>query len=55
MSIGLTPINLDDLRKRLATMTDAKLTQFGKDCRNMMSPRVTVPRQAVGDTLAENV
>lgn len=41
-AIGLAPVDLNDLRNRLAEMSDAELTQFGKDCRFMMSPKINM-------------
>lgn len=37
--VGISDFNLDELRARLAKMTDAELRKFGRAARNMSEPR----------------
>ena len=43
-SVGTSEFNLENLRKRLQRMSDEELAQFGKACREMLTPQANLGR-----------
>ncbi len=41
-SIGASEFSLENLRKRLQDMSDEELIQFGKACRDMLTPQANL-------------
>jgi hypothetical protein len=43
-SVGASEFNLENLRTRLERMSDEELKQFGKACRDMLTPQANLGR-----------
>jgi hypothetical protein len=43
-SIGASEFSLENLRKRLQDMSDEELIQFGKACKDMLTPQANLGR-----------
>jgi hypothetical protein len=44
VGVGASEFNLENLRERLQRMSDEELTQFGKACRDMLTPQANLGR-----------
>ncbi|MGB2662752.1 MAG: hypothetical protein WAK48_02035 [Candidatus Acidiferrum sp.] len=43
-SVGTSEFNLENLRERLRRLSDDELIQFGKACRDMLTPQANLGR-----------
>jgi hypothetical protein len=43
-SVGASEFNLENLRKRLERMSDEELKQFGRACRELLTPQANLGR-----------
>jgi hypothetical protein len=43
-SVGTSEFSLENLRQRLQRMTDEQLIQFGKACRELLTPQANLGR-----------
>ncbi len=43
-SVGTSEFSLENLRKRLESLSDDELIQFGKACRDMLTPQANLGR-----------
>ncbi|MGB9468258.1 MAG: hypothetical protein WBQ59_02810 [Candidatus Acidiferrum sp.] len=44
VGVDISGFNLGNLRERLQRMSDEELTQFGKACRDMLTPQANLGR-----------